>query len=149
MKLDSKRSVLSVLTWCKKEAYLATRLENNLSLFDKLCIQVKLNNNDIHSSFTRSEFYLSTENQFWKWCWKQAEDQSGQIVIRMFPGTFGVKWYMSLLSKWNAGLWVNKYWSKNNKEKRNKNKHISKINIRIHHQLYWLNIHLSAKWLNG
>ena len=37
---------------------------------------VKLSISDVHSNFPKSELYLSTENQLWKCCWKQAEDGS-------------------------------------------------------------------------
>ena len=42
----------------EKETYAA---ENNLHLFSKSQIQLKLNNSGVHSSFTRSELHLSTE----------------------------------------------------------------------------------------
>ena len=47
----------------KKEAYFATGMVNDLRLFVKLRIQLKLNNSSVHSSFARSELYLSTEKQ--------------------------------------------------------------------------------------
>ena len=49
-----------------------TGMENNLRQFVKSRCSV-------HSRFDRSEFYLSTQNQSWKCCWKQEEDGSGKI----------------------------------------------------------------------
>ena len=69
----------------------------------------EVNNSGVHSSFFRSELYLSTKNQSWRCCWKQAEDGSRRckqaedqanliIVISIFPvmtGTREGEWYMS------------------------------------------------------
>ena len=63
-------------------------MENNLSLFEKSPISLRLNNSDVHSNFTESELYLSTENQPKKCCWKQVKIGNRHIlciIIRMFP----------------------------------------------------------------
>ena len=46
---------------------------NNLRLFDKSRIRLKINNDSVHSSFARSELNLPPENQ--------AEDGIGQILL--------------------------------------------------------------------
>ena len=72
IKLDIKpsRLVLRVLAWCENHTH---RLEQLLKWLKWL----KLNNSSVHSSFDRSELYLSTCNQSWKYRWKQEEDGSG------------------------------------------------------------------------
>ena len=40
-----------------------TGMKNSLRLFEKSQIELKLNKSSAHSSFTRSEFYLSTEKR--------------------------------------------------------------------------------------
>ena len=62
MILNRNRLVLSIPAECENEAYSATEMENDLRLFDKSRILVKLNNSGVHSSFTRSDLYLNTEN---------------------------------------------------------------------------------------
>ena len=74
---------MSALAWCEKEVNSATGMENILRLFVKSQKQLKLNNSGVHSSFDRSELYLSTENQSWKCCWKQEEDGSGQALLSL------------------------------------------------------------------
>ena len=58
----SKPSILvsSVLVRCKKEVYSANGTENNLHLFVKSWMQLKLNKSIVYWSFERSELYLST-----------------------------------------------------------------------------------------
>ena len=63
-------------------------MENNLSLFEKSPISLRLNNSDVPSNFAESELYLRTENQPKKCCWKQAKNGNRHIlyiIIRMFP----------------------------------------------------------------
>ena len=45
------------------EEQFATGMKNNLRLFVKSMIKLKLNNSSVYSSFARSEFYRNTENQ--------------------------------------------------------------------------------------
>ena len=44
---------------------------------------VEIKQSGVHSSFDRSELYLSTEDQSWKCCWKQEEDGSGQALLSL------------------------------------------------------------------
>ena len=58
--INPSKLVLRVLARYEKEAYPGTKMENNLRLFAKLRIYLKLINGSVNSSFDRSKMYLST-----------------------------------------------------------------------------------------
>ena len=60
---DEKRRQRGPVLRCEEESYSVTGMENSFCLFDRSSIWLNINNNSAHSSFARSEFCLSTDNQ--------------------------------------------------------------------------------------